>query len=85
MLMRRIPPGLTTASELFGGLEETRYGVMRELSSHIARRLKDEAEIEKQRSKVRELKGADNKLPKRGGKGDKGRGGGATKSAPAKT
>lgn len=39
------------------GLEKRKFGIAPELNEHVARRMKDEAEIERQRHKAQELKG----------------------------
>ena len=63
------------ASDYFSGLERG-VGIAPALSAHVAKVMKEEAEVEKQRSKVRELRGP----PRgRGGRG----GGGAAAGAPS--
>ena len=45
-------------SECFEGIEKKRFGIAPSLTEHVACKMKDEAEIEKQRSKIRELRGS---------------------------
>ena len=52
------------ASEYYSGSRRGRHGIAPSLSAHVARVMKDESEIEKQRSKAREPgdgKGGDRK------------------------
>ena len=59
------------AHEYFSGLETSRNGVAPVLSQYIARRLRDDAEVSKQRSKAKEARGLPT-APKGGGGGGKG-------------
>jgi len=45
-------------AEYFEGLEKRRFGVAPVLVEHVVKRMKDDAEIEKQRGKARELRAA---------------------------
>ena len=45
-------------SEHFEGLEKRRFGIAPVMMEYVARKMKDEAEIEKQKSKARELRSA---------------------------
>jgi hypothetical protein len=42
----------------YSGLEHQRFGIMPDLSAHVARRMKEDVQIEVQRGKARELKAA---------------------------
>ena len=53
------------ASEFYSGSRRERQGIAPMLSAHVARTMKDESEIDKQRNKAREARG-------KGGKGAKG-------------
>jgi hypothetical protein len=45
------------ASEYYSGSRRGRHGIAPSLNAHVARVMKDEAEIEKQRSKARDADG----------------------------
>ena len=47
-------------SEYFEGLEKKKFGVAPSLREHVARRMRDDAEIEKQKTKARELRSTPN-------------------------
>ena len=45
------------ASDYFGGTLKKKFAIAPTLTSHVATLMKDDAEIEKQRTKVRDLRG----------------------------
>ena len=56
------------ASEYYSGNRRGRHGIAPLLSAHVARTMKDESEIDKQRNKARNAHGKGGDRP---GKGDK--------------